>query len=63
MDQQLLSIRDFCQVTGIGETMAKKLVRENRVLSVKIGDRRLIPAKAVAAYVEQLISESEPVAA
>jgi hypothetical protein len=29
------------------------------VLSVKVGDRRLIPSSAVRAFVEQLVTEAE----
>lgn len=55
MDRQLLSIREFADVIGVGESLAKKLVREQRIVSVTIGDRRLIPASAVMAYVDELV--------
>lgn len=58
MEKQLLSIPEFCEVTGLGETLAKKLIREQRILSVKVGDRRLIPAQAVRDYVQGLIAEA-----
>jgi excisionase family DNA binding protein len=63
MDKQLLSLREFCEVTGVGETTAKKLLRERVVLSVKVGDRRLIPAQAVKDYVERLVGEAQLAAA
>ncbi len=59
MEKQLLNIREFCEATGLGETTAKRLLREKAVLSVKVGDRRLIPAQAVRAYVDRLVSEAE----
>jgi excisionase family DNA binding protein len=58
MDKLLLSLTEFCQVTGIGPTLGKKLVREGAVESVKIGDRRLIPASAATEYVERLRAEA-----
>jgi hypothetical protein len=44
--------------SGIKDTLGKKLIREGRVLSVRIGDRRLIPTSAVRAYVDSLIAEA-----
>jgi excisionase family DNA binding protein len=58
MEKQLLSIPEFCEVTGIGETLTKRLIRERRILSVRVGDRRLIPAQAVREYVGQLMAEA-----
>ena len=55
MEKQLLSVLEFAHVIGVGETAAKKLIREKTVLSVKVGDRRLIPTQAVQEYVDRLI--------
>lgn len=59
MDKLLLSVPEFCQVTGIGPTLGKRLVREGAVISVKIGDRRLIPATAARDYVDQLVANAQ----
>lgn len=59
MDKQLLSIKEFAEAVSIGESLAKKLIREGTVLSVHIGDRRLVPASAVQEYVDSLIAEAE----
>ena len=58
MEKALLSIPEFCHVTGVRETKAKELLRNGVVLSVRIGDRRLIPVDAVRTYVARLISEA-----
>lgn len=58
MDKLLLSLPEFCQMTGIGPTLGKKLVREGTVESVKIGDRRLIPRDAATEYVDRLRAEA-----
>jgi excisionase family DNA binding protein len=59
VDRVLLSISDFCDATAIGPTLAKRLVRTGRIRSVKVGDRRLIPAQAVRDFVAQLEAEAE----
>jgi hypothetical protein len=59
MDKQLLSISEFAQAVGIGQTLAKKLVRGGEVISVLIGHRRLIPVREVEVYVQSLISEAK----
>jgi excisionase family DNA binding protein len=58
VEKQLLSVREFADAIGVGESLAKKLVREQRIVSVTIGDRRLIPASAVRAYVDGLVAEA-----
>jgi excisionase family DNA binding protein len=58
MDQQLLSVVEFGHVIGVKDTKAKELVKKGRVMSVKIGDRRLIPVDAVKAFVAGLVAEA-----
>jgi len=58
VDRLLLSITDFCDLTAIGQTMAKKLIRQGRIRTVRIGDRRLIPAQAARDFVAQLEAEA-----
>lgn len=58
MEKLLLSVTEFGQAIGVGPTLAKKLVREGAVVSVKIGDRRLIPVAEVTAYVGRIMAEA-----
>jgi excisionase family DNA binding protein len=58
MEKQLLSIPEFCETVGLGETMAKRLIREGQVLTVKVGDRRLVPVTAVRDFVTRLVTEA-----
>lgn len=58
VEKQLLSIPDVCAATGLGESLVKRLIRERRLLSVKVFDRRLVPASALKTFVDQLISEA-----
>jgi hypothetical protein len=59
LEKLLLSITDFCDATSIGATMAKTLIRQGRIPTVKIGDRRLITAEAAREYVRRLEAEAE----
>ncbi len=59
LDKLLLSLPEFCEATGIGPTLGKKLVREGSVVSVRIGDRRLIPVTEARAYVDRLVAEAQ----
>jgi excisionase family DNA binding protein len=58
MDKLLLSISDFCEATSLGPTLVKGLIREGRLPSVKVGDRRLIPAQAAREFVARLLMEA-----
>lgn len=57
MDKLLLGVDEFGQACGIGSTLAKRLIRERRVVSVKIGDRRLVPIESARAFIGELINE------
>jgi hypothetical protein len=58
MDQLLLSIGEFAEAIGVGEFLAKKLIRAGQVVSVKIGDRRLVPATEARAFVDRIVAEA-----
>jgi excisionase family DNA binding protein len=58
VDRLLLSITDFCDLAAIGPTTVKTLIRQGRIRTVKIGDRRLIPAQAARDFVAQLEAEA-----
>ncbi len=58
MEKLLLSLPEFCEAVGVGPTLGKELVRTGAVVSVKIGDRRLIPAEAARDYVQRLVAEA-----
>jgi len=56
--EALKSVTEAGQRLGVKETMVKKLIRDGQLLSVKIGDRRLIPNSAIDAYIERLVGEA-----
>ena len=58
MEKLLLSIPEFCEVTGVGTSTAKKLLMAGTVLSIKVGDRRLVPADAAREFVNRLVEET-----
>jgi excisionase family DNA binding protein len=45
---QVLAFRvnEFCRVVGLGRTTVYALIAQNKLASVKIGNRRLIPLAA-----------------
>jgi excisionase family DNA binding protein len=57
--ETLKSVAEAGQVLGVRGTTIKKLIREGKLLSVKIGDRRLIPTSAIRAYIDRLVHEAE----
>lgn len=55
---KFLSIKDGADRLGIGTTKLKQLIREGRIPTVRIGDRRLLPIESVDAYADSLPRES-----
>lgn len=49
----LLDIRETARILSLGRSSVYKLLAENRLHSVKIGDRRLITRASVAALVSE----------
>ncbi len=58
MEKALLSIPEAGEALHLGETKVKELVARGELLSVKIGKSRRIPATAVHAFVDRLVSEA-----
>ena len=58
MERTLLSIPEAGEALHLGETKIKELVARGELLSIKIGKSRRIPASAVRAYVERLVTEA-----
>lgn len=54
MDKLLLSVTEAAEVIGVGRTKAFELLAAGELEGVLIGNRRLIPADAIAAFVERL---------
>jgi excisionase family DNA binding protein len=57
MEQQLYSVTDAAKVLGIGRTVLFQLIGEGRLVSVRLGRRRLIPAAAIRELAERLVVE------
>ena len=51
---RLLSVRDVCESLNIGKSLLRRMLVSGEIESVRIGDRRLIPADALSAYIESL---------
>lgn len=59
MHKELLSVEEFAETISVSPRTAKNLIARGDVVSVKIGDRRLIPAAAVRGYVDRLVATAE----
>lgn len=53
----MLSVTEACGQLGISRTTLYVLIRKKRIMSMKIGSRRLISAKAIERFIEQLEKE------
>jgi len=54
----LLTIAQVAELLNLGRTKTYELVMSNRIKSVKLGRRRLIPRSNVEKYVSELSDES-----
>ncbi|WP_371655527.1 MULTISPECIES: helix-turn-helix domain-containing protein [unclassified Streptomyces] len=55
---ELLTVREAYGKLRISKWMLYRLIRSGKLVSIRIGRRRLIPARAVSELVEQLSRES-----
>jgi excisionase family DNA binding protein len=58
-NDQMLSIPAACRRLGISKTKLYDEIRAHKLISVKIGKRRLISPRAMAAYIRQLEEEAK----
>ena len=56
--QLLLSVPEAARALGIARSTLYVLLARNELLSVSIGHRRLLPARAVEDYVDRLIQRA-----
>lgn len=61
MDKLLLTTAETARALSVGRNRVYELIYSGRLVSVKIGGSRRIPAWAVTAYVESL-TDATPVA-
>lgn len=55
MEKELLSVADFCKVTGISRALFYNLKKEGKTPALcKVGDRTLISRAAFEAWIEEL---------
>lgn len=53
-ERAALSVRDTCACLGVGRTTVYKLLEEQKLRSIKIGDRRLV----LRASVDELLAQA-----
>jgi excisionase family DNA binding protein len=59
-DRLLISVREAAARLGIGRDATYALVREGRLPVVRVGRRVLIPARALALWIEEEVGSSAP---
>jgi len=57
-EPELLTVKEASERLRISKTKLYDLIRSNQLATVKIGSRRLIPAAALAALLQQLQQDS-----
>ncbi len=57
-DKLAYSVDEAAELLGIGRTLAYELIREKRLVSLKLGNRRLIARADLEAFVETLRGEA-----
>ena len=57
-ERALYSVDEATDQLSLSKSQMYELIRSGRLVTVKVGRRRLVPATAIAAYVEMLILES-----
>lgn len=50
MERIAYSIQEFADMLGVSRDLVNDMLRDNQVKSIKAGNRRLIPASAIEAY-------------
>jgi excisionase family DNA binding protein len=53
-DKMAYSVQEAAEQLGIGRTLAYELIREGRLPSIKLGNRRLVPHSDLVAFLEDL---------
>ena len=57
VDRLLMSPEEAAELLRVGRSTVYDLMRSRRLVSIKIGRRRLVPAAAVTAYIDGLVAE------
>jgi len=55
-DRRAFRIKDFCALYSISRSTAYKLMAENKLHSIRVGGRRLIPKEAAEALLQRAAS-------
>ena len=53
-DNMAYSVEEAAEQLGIGRTLAYELIREGRLSSIKLGNRRLVPHSDLVAFLDGL---------
>jgi excisionase family DNA binding protein len=61
-DRMLYNVNEVASRLGIANSTVRAMLADGRIKSVKIGDRRLVPAETLRAYVDGLMAQSAGIA-
>ena len=53
MDRITFSVTEAAEVLGVSRSFMYQLVKENRIPSLKLGNRRLIPKESLEAWIRK----------
>ena len=53
MEKRTLSIKEFCQYMGLGETKARQLIKEGHGFALRIGNRWYIDKEKLDAWIRR----------
>lgn len=55
---KLLSIAEVVETTGLGRTKVYEEIRQDRIRSIKVGSRRLVPAAELDRWIMARLEEA-----
>lgn len=59
MNKLTISVAEFCEMVGIGRTLAFALIRSGEVDTIRIGRRRFVLRTSVEAMIERALQREQ----
>jgi excisionase family DNA binding protein len=59
MNKLTISVAEFCEMVGIGRTLAFSLIRSGEVDTIRIGRRRFVLRTSVEALIERALQREQ----
>lgn len=55
----ILSVKDVCEILGIGANIAYKMLAKGEIINFKIGSVRKIPKQCLRDYINNMVARSQ----